>query len=376
MDNFTPQPKKQNTALIIIICILSTVLLVALAFWARPFVQKMLAGIPDDNNNVSITQSANKDDTNNEAYGNTVVQNDSQQSYENLYNKACALLSNGSYDEALAIFTDLYGYQNSAEMIKETNYQKASNLLKNWYAKEALAIFQTLRGYKDSDALAIKAQEAIDAANPKNVYEVGKTVRFGSYEQNAEWNSSEPIEWIVVDRDGNLALLVSKYALNAMPYNTTDTYTTWGTSSLRSWLGNTFYNTAFNQSEKNAIYHSYVIQDSNPHHGTYGGESTRDYVFILSYSELLKYYDVLGGLQLEPTVYAKDYCGAIMGKVDHLNGNPGYTCWWVRTPGSDNCRAVDVLSNGSVNYKNGIYLHCKEVAVRPAMWVNTTIAPK
>ena len=50
----------------------------------------------------------------------------------------------------------------------------------------------------------------------------GDIVIFGSYEQdNDESNGTEDIEWLVLAREDNKALLISKYALDVQPLFTT-----------------------------------------------------------------------------------------------------------------------------------------------------------
>ena len=49
--------------------------------------------------------------------------------------------------------------------------------------------------------------------------EVGSTVLFGVYPQgHITSEEKDPIEWLVLDRDGSRLLLISKYALDALPY--------------------------------------------------------------------------------------------------------------------------------------------------------------
>ena len=84
---------------------------------------------------------------------------------------------------------------------------------------------------------------------------VGGTYIFGSYEQdNNMFNGNEPIEWMILDveQDGTLTLL-SKYALDAKPYNTSYTHVTWERCTLRKWLNEDFYNAAFSAEEKMKI---------------------------------------------------------------------------------------------------------------------------
>ena len=72
---------------------------------------------------------------------------------------------------------------------------------------------------------------------------IGSHVVFGKYEQDDDAsNGKEPIEWIVLAKEKDRALLISKYGLAAQQYNTEWTDETWETCSLRKWLNETFLN--------------------------------------------------------------------------------------------------------------------------------------
>ena len=77
---------------------------------------------------------------------------------------------------------------------------------------------------------------------------------FGRYEQDNDLgNGPEPIEWIVLDTQDGKALLLSKYGLDAVPYNDDNNSAgTWETCTLRTWLNDTFLNAAFTQEEVEA----------------------------------------------------------------------------------------------------------------------------
>lgn len=104
-----------------------------------------------------------------------------------------------------------------------------------------------------------------------------------------------PIEWLVLARDGNKALLISRYWLDAQPYNTDHTSVTWETCTLRTWLNVTFYNKAFSSDEQAAILTTSVDNGKNQGYSkwsTSGGNNTEDKVFLLSYAEANKYFGV------------------------------------------------------------------------------------
>ena len=60
---------------------------------------------------------------------------------------------------------------------------------------------------------------------------------FGSYEQDGNLsNGPEPIEWEILEDDGSRLFLVSRYVLDAQPYNVKDVNVDWENCTLRSWL--------------------------------------------------------------------------------------------------------------------------------------------
>ena len=64
---------------------------------------------------------------------------------------------------------------------------------------------------------------------------IGSIVTFGRYEQDGDKeNGPEEIEWVLLDVQDGKALLLSKYGLEAKPYNTEYTDVTWETCTLRA----------------------------------------------------------------------------------------------------------------------------------------------
>ncbi len=65
---------------------------------------------------------------------------------------------------------------------------------------------------------------------------------------------------------------------------------TWKNSYLRYWLNNDFYNAAFSSSEKNNIVLANVSNKgvSFPAYSTHEGQDTQDYVYLLSFNDLIR----------------------------------------------------------------------------------------
>ena len=152
-------------------------------------------------------------------------------------------------------------------------------------------------------------------------YAVGKTVEFGRYEQDGnDKNGKEKIEWIVLDRDGDNALLISKYALDCMEKQENDKFKDyeWEGWRVRQWLNGAFYDAAFSADEKEYI--NTTVTDAE--------KETEDKVFVLSVEEAKKYYKDRDDRTCEPTEYAE--------KQGVYTASNGSCWWWLRSPGDYN----------------------------------------
>lgn len=208
------------------------------------------------------------------------------------------------------------------------------------------------------------------------------SVEFGKYMQND--TAQTPIEWVVLDRVDGKALLISKYVLDHKKYNEVpDDSVTWETSSLRAWLNNEFYNTAFNEEEKNMICLSEVpaedgIESYQYALGKYkdvskivkGGNATNDNVFILSFNEKKKYSGFWKGSASLPTEYAKtvEINGYKLSYYNNLIGTDRCS-WWLRSPGKSKNYFESVIFSGQSNDEGGSKSNTVGIGVRPVIWV-------
>ena len=128
--------------------------------------------------------------------------------------------------------------------------------------------------------LVLAASLGCAQAEGLNNATVGSTVTFGNYEQG---DGQAPIEWVVLDRQEDRALLLSKYALDAKPFHEVeDRNVTWAECTLRAWLNGDFYNSAFSDEER-----ARIVQVTN---ATANAPDTQDCVFLLSLDELNAYF--------------------------------------------------------------------------------------
>ena len=277
------------------------------------------------------------------------------------YGKAQRLMEEGNYAEAYSAFDELRGYKGiDEEFLKGVKYEEGQNLMAEGNYVDAYQAFEQIRGYKDVDELL----EPDDSE-----YTVGSTIVFGNYEQdNNTDNGAEEIEWIVLERMGNVALLLSKNALDAQPYHEDMTSITWEKCTLRQWLNEDFINQAFSKEERAVIQTTEVDnskeQGYNPwwesEHGMWLESDTKDQIFLLSYKEAFKdYFSDDASRICTPTDYA-----IAQGAFTSDEGN---CTWWLRLPRANQDIAAKVRADGSYD---GGSVYFDDICIRPALWIN------
>ena len=193
-----------------------------------------------------------------------------------------------------------------------------------------------------------------------------ETVLFGSYEQDGDAaNGKEPIEWLVLARDGDKALLLSKYALDHQSFTpfyepVTEPFT-WESCSLRQWLNSTFLNAAFSAEEQRQLLTTTVITAPGGRKGSENPFTTEDRVFLLSDTEVYAYFSSEAATVTDYTAYALS--------EDPWAGNataPAPAIWWLRTTDGGN-HPDSVYTRGGVGEGARSY---EGEYVRPAIWVD------
>ena len=284
------------------------------------------------------------------------------------------------WEGAVAAFGKAGNFNDAATQIKETHYQYASLLLANGNAGGALNIFNTLKGYKDVDSLLANDHNLTAAAAARDAkYSVGNYVTFGHYPQTSGGNDNTEIEWLVLARDGNKALLISRYGLDAKQYNESWVDITWEKCTLRTWLNGIFLSKAFTAQEQKGILTTSVDNSESQGYSGYntnGGNNTQDKIFLLSYAEANNYfgvqhYSVSGSgnntrSRVAPTAYANKQ-GASTSSSNKTADGTAAGWWWLRSPGIYQDYPAGVNNDGSLS-SNRVYYDGG--CVRPALWIN------
>ena len=333
------------------------------------------------------------------------------------YTNATKLMEKGKYEEAIVAFEALNGFNDSDANISkceiaiiDRNYDNAIALMAAEKYEEAIAAFKSLDGYKDSivkieecevaceiaiwdskytDAIALldsgNIVEAYDALVALNDYldsaeraaaifgeykweklkqaNVGDYVFFGAYEQDNDIsNGKEDIEWLVLEKKDSRVLMVSKYALDYKNFSSGSWNGMWETSTLRKWLNSEFMDTAFTNTEKGLIPMVTVEAHKHPEYSTDPGNATQDKVFLLSITEVNKYFSSEDAKRCQATDYA-------VSNGAYVPTSKGYTQWWLRTPSyrQDVASFVDWRSNA---YDPSTHVYISGAAIRPALWID------
>ncbi len=207
----------------------------------------------------------------------------------------------------------------------------------------------------------------------------------GYYLNTTYWFEYEPLRWRVLDPEAGFVLCES--IIDSQPYNNTiyrdnseyyqdkrceDYANDYATSWIRTWLNDSFYNTAFTNDEKGKIKNS-AQDNSCSWNAAYNGETTYDKIFLLSYDEAIQSkYNFSSDPYRDTTRCAQgtDYAQA-QGLYVNSSNKVENSCWWLRYSGIPSYYAYVVDNCGEV-LDGGYTIHVNHtnIGVRPALKFN------
>ena len=200
--------------------------------------------------------------------------------------------------------------------------------------------------------------------------DIGETIIFGEYDIDKDGKDKEEMEWIILDKEDDKILVVSKYAVAEKSYHTNSAEIDWSDCSLRKWLNDDFYNECFSQEDQekiiksNLINDDYSVRDPNTAEFKDGGSPTEDFVFALSKTEAEEYLDILAKNRMK--VPLKCY-------ISKEYNSPEYGWSWLRGPGTNTKSAAYFADGPKGNVfigENGKGVGDQTVLVRPAIWIS------
>lgn len=188
----------------------------------------------------------------------------------------------------------------------------------------------------------------------------------GYYTGNVYYFKYEPLKWRVLD--ASMGLVVCDSIIDSQAYNNyilesngeyygdsgKNHYASdWENSSLRKWLNEDFYNTAFSKLQQDRI-QKLTRENWSTNESKYDSNPTSDKITLLSYYDALNTFNSTsitkdGARRRKGTDYAK--CQGV-GVVSDYGGTYD---WWLRSP-DESCYATEVGYDGRVdNFYCNVY---------------------
>ena len=166
------------------------------------------------------------------------------------------------------------------------------------------------------------------------------------------WFKYEPIKWLIVEEGNGKATLVAELILDSQQYDYDNgSYNNnYAESTIRAWLNDTFYNTAFNELQQ-AIIQTVEVDNSVASTGyssnPYACGNTYDKIFLMSYVEATTWFISRSARQKQGSDYAKSQ-GLYVSMSSSYSGNSHL---WLRSPDRDSSNyARNVIYDGRINY--------------------------
>ena len=189
---------------------------------------------------------------------------------------------------------------------------------------------------------------------------VGSTVTFGSYEQDGDAsNGAEPLEWVVVAKQGSRTQLVTKDLVDCQPYASENMGFAWIKSDLRTWLNGEFVDAALTEGERKLVRDTIVAYPGQPAdvYSPIVTEPEWDESFLLSCAQANAAFPSDGERIAVPSAYAAGMPDA-----------PADASWWLRDTGFERQGAAQVTTSGEVD-SYGVSVVDNSAYARPSLWV-------
>ncbi len=235
----------------------------------------------------------------------------------------------------------------------------------------------------------------IDEYRPKYIHRThdeanSHQVRTGYTAGNTYWFKFEPIEWRLVDGNN---LLVADLVLDSQPFNEELYYSKkgkrisgktyyvfsdeemthpandWEYSSIRRWLNEEFYNTAFTAEEQRMILDSQLDNGCN-FLNLFEYQNTTDKVFMLSFSELRDSDYYVSDANISKRSDCSDYALSQGANYSRKYDEYGYSsAWLLRSPGMYSGEIYIVSNDGVV--RPNINAGATNAGIKPVIRIKT-----
>lgn len=184
--------------------------------------------------------------------------------------------------------------------------------MKKWYIMLAFAMLLLSGCVKQAESTEVITEEsnteepepatteALETVVLKDA-KIGDIVQMGTYEQDGDAETEDPICWDVLDKDGDAVLLISHDVIAYQRFSDSRKCVIWEDSEIRTWLNQEFYAEAFDETEQASIRETTLENLSTAGFAAHVDPSgdvqvresrpdTKDKIFLLSWKEAEQYY--------------------------------------------------------------------------------------
>ena len=178
------------------------------------------------------------------------------------------------------------------------------------------------------------------------------------------WYKYEPISWTILKKDNGSALILCDMIIDSQQYDydSLGAENNYAESTIRRWLNDNFFNTAFSAIEQEKILSTAVdnsLESTGNTRNEYVCDNTVDKVFLLSRAEAKAYFETNN----ERLKYNTDYALS-QGACLYRDGNG---IWLLRSPYfEDPNNAYTVAFDGAVDPD---YITRTYMGIVPAVWI-------
>ena len=276
--------------------------------------------------------------------------------------------------------------------------------MKKWYIMLAFAMLLLSGCVKQAESTEVITEEsnteepepatteALETVVLKDA-KIGDIVQMGTYEQDGDAETEDPICWDVLDKDGDAVLLISHDVIAYQRFSDSRKCVIWEDSEIRTWLNQEFYAEAFDETEQASIRETTLENLSTAGFAAHVDPSgdvqvresrpdTKDKIFLLSWKEAEQYYgnrltdaSILGRrpsravLQKRKAIFTDliiEELPAMYPYSRHLADGTERLPWMLRSTGMKDYNILVIGYEGKwdQDYPDSYN------GVRPAMWVN------
>ena len=174
-----------------------------------------------------------------------------------------------------------------------------------------------------------------------------------------------PVEWYILSEETDRMLLLSKYALDFLPFNDWTADCIWENSTLRGWLNGDF---RYKNADGDEVDFLDVCFAEEEREQIVPDPQTGDRVFLLSLDEAFQYLQTNDVRKCIPTAYA---VSRLPNTHKYIDGDP--CSWWLRTISDKTDRFIMTVERNGSLFKNGQLVSMSGIGVRPALWIKKVI---